>query len=173
MNKVFNSIGKIKTNRLTGKNLKAFDKEIELRILSTFRYPERVVYMDSTGEWGRCVYCSVIINGRKKKFCSKDHREEMYTNYLWNWLRKRFLYQKRYVCKVCHGYADEVDHIKEISSFNTDLAKAKACYDEKNLQALCRKCHKKKTAEYLKKRFSKNPVVVKRKTKKLQRFFKR
>jgi 5-methylcytosine-specific restriction endonuclease McrA len=174
MSKVFDRIAKVKSKRLNGKNLKDFNKEIEFRILNTFRYPSRTVTMDSTGEWGRCFYCSVLLEGkRKKKYCSEEHREKMYYRYIWDWLRKKFLYKKRYVCRSCNGYASEVDHIKEISLFTTDLDKAKACFDPKNLQALCSECHKRKTAKYLRKRFSKKPVRIKRYPKKLQTFLNR
>ena len=42
----------------------------------------------------------------------------------------------------CHNFAEHVDHIKRIESEDDVLF-----YDENNLQALCKRCHSRKTAK--------------------------
>lgn len=59
----------------------------------------------------------------------------------WEWsrIRARVLQRDGYRCQVCGVQATEVDHI-------TNLARGGAVRELSNLRAVCRWCHKRKTA---------------------------
>jgi 5-methylcytosine-specific restriction protein A len=60
--------------------------------------------------------------------------------YGWSWqkLRPRILRRDGYRCCVCGNEATEVDHIIPKAQGGTD--------DPDNLQSICRRCHRQKTA---------------------------
>ena len=67
-----------------------------------------------------------------------------YKSKKWRAFRKQFL-DKNPLCKnfnECHSFAEHVDHIKRVESEDDPLF-----YDERNLQALCKRCHSRKTAK--------------------------
>lgn len=67
-----------------------------------------------------------------------------YKSKKWRVFRKQFL-DKNPLCKnfdECHSFAEHVDHIKRVESEDDPLF-----YDESNLQALCKRCHSRKTAK--------------------------
>lgn len=73
--------------------------------------------------------------------CEKAYKR--YQSKRWKVFREMYLAEHP-LCKNfddCHNFAEHVDHIKRIESEEDELF-----YDENNLQALCRKCHSKKTA---------------------------
>lgn len=75
----------------------------------------------------------------------RDHKAyKKYKSKRWIKLRELFL-ARNPLCKNfedCHNFSEHVDHIQRISGENDPLF-----YDESNLQALCRRCHSKKTAQ--------------------------
>lgn len=87
----------------------------------------------------------------KRGYCEKHkhkaswHREDKKTpsqrgyGYRWRKLRAAVLERDHYSCNVCGGRANEVDHIKNKASGGTDSMI--------NLQAICTRCHRIKTAK--------------------------
>ena len=75
---------------------------------------------------------------------SNEKAYKRYQSKKWRALRESFL-NKNPLCKnfAEHNFAEHVDHIKRIESEDDPLF-----YDEKNLQALCKRCHSRKTAKY-------------------------
>lgn len=55
----------------------------------------------------------------------------------------------------------EIDHIIEVASGKTPKEQVKLFIDYNNLQTVCKPCHKKKTAKFLRKRFKKNQTKSK------------
>ena len=75
---------------------------------------------------------------------SNEKAYKRYKSKKWRALRESFL-NKNPLCKnfaECHNFAEHVDHIKRIESEDDPLF-----YDESNLQALCKRCHSRKTAK--------------------------
>lgn len=75
---------------------------------------------------------------------SDEKAYKRYKSKKWRAFRKEFL-DKNPLCKNfedCHSFAEHVDHIKRIESEDDKLF-----YDENNLQALCKRCHSRKTAK--------------------------
>ncbi|MGA1975789.1 MAG: HNH endonuclease signature motif containing protein [Conexivisphaerales archaeon] len=74
---------------------------------------------------------------------------------LWTRIRAEVLWENK-VCQRCGiNPSSEVDHIKEIALGGDP-------FDKTNLQALCHRCHKEKTAEFLSKRMRSGRLIGKR-----------
>ena len=69
----------------------------------------------------------------------KAQRRERLRSDEWIKLRMKVLLRDNYVCQQCKAHASEVDHIIPVALTGSD--------ELSNLQALCSKCHKKKTSE--------------------------
>ena len=75
---------------------------------------------------------------------SNEKAYKRYKSKKWRALRESFL-KENPLCKnfaECHSFADHVDHIKRVESEDDALF-----YDKNNLQALCKRCHSRKTAK--------------------------
>ena len=125
-----------------------------------YRFPPKPdSYYDVT-EKGICRWCDSIINdeyGRRNMRaswhpdCSEKYLMIYNTSHIRKYIRKRDYGE----CNICGEYDGRfhVDHIKPLyeqkglSSDEIDLS----YWDEKNLQTLCRQCHKEKTKEDMKK----------------------
>ena len=59
---------------------------------------------------------------------------------IWDPIRKQVLDAANWRCRVCGGFANEVDHVRP-------LHRGGARYDKHNLQVLCRSHHMAKTAK--------------------------
>ncbi|MCZ9839079.1 HNH endonuclease signature motif containing protein [Brachyspira hyodysenteriae] len=75
---------------------------------------------------------------------SDEKAYKRYKSKKWRAFRESFL-KENPICKnfaECHNFAEHVDHIKRIESEDDPLF-----YDKNNLQALCKRCHSRKTAK--------------------------
>ena len=90
-------------------------------------------------------FCTKYKNGNYKNYCGKHNYTDMRRFTSWEGLREVILSRDK-KCTVCGFKGDyfnplQVDHIREFAA-GGDL------WDENNLQVLCLKCHKRKTAEF-------------------------
>ena len=100
-----------------------------------------------------CKYKS-LFEKFKRVYCSDKCAREYQSKWItWNGLRNKILERDRHKCNHC-GFKGslEVDHIKAIVN-GGDM------WDEDNVQALCKKCHNKKTKLDLKKRTKGNNIL--------------
>jgi 5-methylcytosine-specific restriction enzyme A len=65
-------------------------------------------------------------------YANSDRRKRLPSN--WGTLRKQVLRRDAYICHVCGGLANEVDHVVAGDNHDTD-----------NLAAICRPCHMSKS----------------------------
>lgn len=89
-----------------------------------------------------CDRCKAL--GYDKKEHKPKKVNPFYKTKYWKSLRSLVLQRDGYICQICkaHGryiVATEVDHIVPLSQGGTN--------DIKNLQAICKKCHARKTFE--------------------------
>lgn len=100
-----------------------------------------------------CLNCGkVILDKRKKKYCSDKCSDDFFAKHNFARLRNRIFIRDNFTCKKCgksatrHGRTDVpfstynyvVDHIKPIALGGPE-------FDENNLQLLCSVCNKEKT----------------------------
>lgn len=59
------------------------------------------------------------------------------------WLKKRTAYIKEHpLCENCGKLAEEVHHIRPLNEFRNDPHMMEMmCFDDDNLQSLCKECH--------------------------------
>jgi 5-methylcytosine-specific restriction protein A len=100
---------------------------------------------------GRCVECMLPLVTRRALYCSDSCRWRFHGRFFWDAARVVVMRRDRYTCQGCHTRMRrrelEVDHILEIARGGPSL-------DYANLQTLCRRCHRQKTAEFLRNRRS-------------------
>ena len=94
----------------------------------------------------RCVECRRALPDRRSPYCSRRCQWGFRGRYFWDAARTFVLHRDRFTCQVCRRrrpVADlEVDHVVEIARGGPSL-------EYLNLQTLCRRCHRHKTAGYL------------------------
>jgi 5-methylcytosine-specific restriction endonuclease McrA len=106
-----------------------------------------------------CLNCDkIIVKGTGRiKYCSGECADDFWAKHNWQILKDRFLKKKDYICSKCgirlwSAECDNfgnptnwlvVDHIIAIELGGNE-------FDEGNLQVLCRKCNKSKTAKDMK-----------------------
>jgi 5-methylcytosine-specific restriction protein A len=100
----------------------------------------------------KCAWCGRPLPKQRKLYCSQScslrftedpryHKRML----LWSRIRAEVLYEHK-VCQKCGtNPPSEVDHIREIAAGGDP-------FDKSNLQALCSRCHKEKTARFLSRR---------------------
>ncbi len=92
-----------------------------------------------------CSYCLKQKASRARICCSKECDENFHKEYRfwiksWFGLRDEALTRDAFECRKCGEKATDVDHVIEISDGGEE-------WDLENLQSLCDKCHKEKTAQ--------------------------
>lgn len=100
----------------------------------------------------RCAWCGNPLPKHHRVYCSRrcslrftDNPRYHKKMLLWTRIRAEVLWEHK-VCEICGvNPSSEVDHIKEIASGGDP-------FDKLNLQAVCSRCHKEKTARFLSKR---------------------
>ena len=119
-----------------------------------YRFPPKPDSYYDVKEKGMCRWCGSIINDDKgirnmraswHPRCSEEYLMLYNTSHIRKYIRKRDYGE----CAHCGDYDSRfhVDHIKplyeqkDVPSHQIDLS----YWDERNLQTLCRKCHKEKT----------------------------
>jgi 5-methylcytosine-specific restriction endonuclease McrA len=109
---------------------------------------------------GKCAFCRSPLPERRRIYCSrtcsvKFTEDPRYHRRILQWakIRAEVLWENK-ICQICKSNpATEVDHIKEVASGGEPFAKY-------NLQAVCRICHKRKTALFLKRiHIAKNQIT--------------
>ena len=100
-----------------------------------------------------CLNCArVILDKRKKKYCSEECSSQFFANHNSAGMRTRIIKRDKWTCQKCgkkpinsvkvedpmSSYSFIVDHIKPIALGGTE-------FDENNLQLLCGVCNKEKT----------------------------
>lgn len=98
-----------------------------------------------------CLECGAPGAGSRCGVCAKRREAERSQRRGPNgWERQRlaeaYLASQLYLCRLCGGRAMEVDHRRPRSEFPDGSAGDAAWNDRRNLQALCARCHKRKTA---------------------------
>ena len=124
-----------------------------------YRYPPKPDSYYEVTEKGQCRWCGSIINdnmGRRNKRaswhpqCSEKYLMIYDGKTIRDYIRKRDYGE----CAYCGDYDArfEVDHIKPLyeQKYKTTEEVDWSYWDERNLQTLCRKCHKEKTKEDVK-----------------------
>jgi 5-methylcytosine-specific restriction protein A len=84
----------------------------------------------------------------KEKNRKNNHRSEFTKLYNWDWRKFRERYVKEHpLCIYCLKQ-DKLTPTQEVDHIVPHLGDKDLFWDEKNLQALCKSCHSKKTVEY-------------------------
>ena len=140
-----------------GKKTRKFDEQT---FENDFRYPPKPDSYYDVKEKGICRWCDNIINDDRgikstraswHPDCSEEYLMYYNSRHIRKYIRKRDYGE----CAECGEYDPrfQIDHIrplyeqKEIPAEYVDWS----YWDEKNLQTLCRKCHKIKTKEDMEK----------------------
>lgn len=100
----------------------------------------------------RCAWCGGPLPKHRRIYCSRNHALKFADDpryhkkmLLWSRIRAEVLWEHK-ICQNCRvNPSSEVDHIKEIALGGDP-------FDKSNLQALCSRCHKEKTARFLSER---------------------
>ena len=137
--------------RTFGKKTRKFDEQT---FENDFRYPPKPDSYYDVKEKGQCRWCDGIINdeyGRRNMRATwhPDCSEEYLMYYNSKHIRK-YIKQRDYCeCAECGDYDPrfQIDHIRPLyeQKYKQPDEVDWSYWDEKNLQTLCRKCHKKKT----------------------------
>ena len=94
----------------------------------------------------RCVECAAPLDSRRTPYCSRNCQWRFQGRYFWDAARTYVLHRDRFVCQQCRRKFRvaqlEVDHRLEIARGGPSL-------EYENLQAICRPCHRAKTARFL------------------------
>jgi 5-methylcytosine-specific restriction endonuclease McrA len=97
----------------------------------------------------RCVECRAELASRRTPYCSRSCRWRFQGRYFWDAARTYVLHRDRFVCQRClrrfRVAQLEVDHRLEIARGGPSL-------EYENLQAICKACHRAKTAAFLRQR---------------------
>ena len=137
--------------RTLGKKEREFDYHKE-----DYRYPPKPDYYYDVKEKGQCRWCGSMIKNNLGQInnraswhpeCSEKYRMIYDTAYIRKYIRKRDYGE----CNWCGEYDPRfhIDHIKplyEQKGLPSEEIDFKY-WDERNLQTLCRKCHKEKTKD--------------------------
>lgn len=95
-----------------------------------------------------CVECEKPLPSRRSPYCSRRCRWRFHGHYFWDSARSYVMLRDRYTCQLCRtrfrARELDVDHILEI-------ARGGAALEYSNLQTVCRRCHREKTREFLRK----------------------
>jgi hypothetical protein len=119
-----------------------------------YRYPPKPDPYYDVKEKGQCRWCGDIINNERGERnmraswhpeCSEKYLMIYNSKHIRKYIKKRDYCE----CALCGDYdvRFEIDHIKPLYE-QKDLPAEQidwSYWDEKNLQTLCRKCHKEKT----------------------------
>lgn len=122
-------------------------------------------------EQGLCVVCSKPLTGRRTVYCSDRCHDEYWTNHSWTWLREDMIHKSNFTCAKCGFHLEiskDIEHSYRCVAPKTDNRLGK-CYnfplsvfvvdhivpialdgdefDRDNLQVLCKRCNKIKTAK--------------------------
>jgi hypothetical protein len=94
----------------------------------------------------RCVECGVGLPSRRTPYCSRRCKWSFHGRYFWDAARRVTIRRDRFRCRACglrYPVRElDVDHIVELAAGGRPL-------DPSNLQTLCRPCHRRKTAQFL------------------------
>ena len=102
------------------------------------------------GEPNVCQVCnSVIIDGRRKVYCSAKCSKWFEANHVWRRARTAARRRDKYSCTVCGVHKNvtpiDVDHREPINGMNYNIPSC--MHHQDNLQTLCKVHHKEKTAD--------------------------
>lgn len=112
----------------------------------------------------QCPWCGKEVNNKRRRFCSDDCRKQFDNATVWNRGRDpyslRMLYRDNFTCQECgefHAFINEFGMIIPIDDGELEVHHivpvAEGGGDEQqNLATLCKKCHKEKTKEMLRKK---------------------
>ena len=99
-----------------------------------------------------CLNCGKPLPSRRRKYCSNKCANEFFVKHNFSLLKFEIFKRDKYTCQHC-GYISELDKrgIHTTSYLECDHILAISLggeeFDEKNLQTLCKECHKEKTKE--------------------------
>lgn len=163
---------------LDKEQFKEWKKNIDLLVMQTFNRKTRSYNLQALPYKERCLNCAqsflYVKNKRKQRYCTNECRDG-FTFPLWNDLRIEIWEKEKGKCQICKKQMSfitraDIDHIQELLTFETPIEQFKSYFDRKNLQLLCKPCHKRKTALFLKEKFSK-PKIHSENTKPITDFF--
>lgn len=89
-----------------------------------------------------CDRCKKLVKEEERQTKANKVPDKFYRSQYWKTLRQMILVRDEYLCQICKSknkftVATEVDHIIPLSKGGTN--------SPKNLQAVCKKCHSRKT----------------------------
>jgi 5-methylcytosine-specific restriction endonuclease McrA len=97
----------------------------------------------------QCVECAKPLPTSRTPYCGRRCQWQFRGRFFWDSARTFVLFRDRYTCQVCRTRCRarelDVDHIREIAAGGPNL-------DYRNLQAICRPCHRRKTSAFLRAR---------------------
>jgi 5-methylcytosine-specific restriction endonuclease McrA len=158
-----------------GEKLEQWKKKLAQAVYESFSYQTRSASFRNIKVKGRCLNCSIILsetNRNSWRYCSEKCRDEFYLKYSIDYSRDYVFQRDKGICQDCKEEIKgeyDIDHIVEISTGETPEEQVKLFLDYTNMQTLCLPCHRKKTANFLRKRFTKIRKP-KRKSKKIEEF---
>ena len=143
--------------RTFGKKTRKFDEQT---FENDFRYPPKPDSYYDVKEKGVCRWCDNVINDEYGRVntraswhpdCSEDYLMMYNSRHIRKYIRKRDYCE----CNECGEYDPrfQIDHIRPLyeQKYKKPNEVDWSYWDERNLQTLCRPCHKKKTKEDMKK----------------------
>lgn len=96
-----------------------------------------------------CVECGKALPTSRTPYCSRKCQWKFHGHYFWDSARSYVLLRDRYTCQTCglrrRARELDVDHIVEIAAGGAAL-------EYSNLRTVCRPCHRRKTASFLRAR---------------------
>ena len=103
-----------------------------------------------------CLMCHTKLKGKQDKYCSERCSSKFYKTKMWDWIVGDIFERDDYTCQNC-GYKISIfidcfgETKKIVEELECDhiipVALGGAPLDKKNMQTLCKKCHREKTKE--------------------------
>ena len=121
------------------KNIEAsWPSSVKVRRLNEVPLDTLHDFLRITGFDNRCLYCGKITKNivHGLPFCNEEHYRELKKITSWHYVRKEYL-KKHPICEICgEREAEEVHHIIRVVDGGE-------IFNEENLIAVCKECHKK------------------------------
>jgi 5-methylcytosine-specific restriction endonuclease McrA len=132
--------------------------EVGLKLIQETNYSlKEFLNIDEFGNY-ICLNCGNILEGIKKRYCSKDCYKEFKKNFIYNryWvkIRKDILEKFDYTCQKCFKRFPEINvpYIKRKLEIHHIIPRSEGGRDlAENFTVLCRKCHTQETTKLVKK----------------------
>lgn len=116
-------------------------------------------------EKGHCVKCGKKLEGRRRKWCSKECVRWYERNHIWSFARVAARRRDKYMCRICGGkeVGDDISTRLEVNHIEprNGGGYGTGCWNHlENLETLCHKDHLIVTAQQRKSRKEKKDVAT-------------